>query len=98
MAKKTDDLVERLIEKTRTGDVEWEAAERESTFLTTFSKSTVRIDSDGEFFIFNEGGELIEHVEPSEVYPYSTLYEAARRQVLNVDSFIDGIMDELGGR
>jgi hypothetical protein len=112
MADKRRALVERLLEKTTAGEVNWEATETELEFQAAFTKYTVRITSqhhrdstDYIIRIFNSEGALVEEFDDTELTaddvfsPFLVMKEThdlARRYVMGAEQALDALLDELG--
>lgn len=102
-------LIERLIEKTESGDINWNATSRSMQYSLSMSANQViieRIANMGvvkyKFSILDAQGGDIDSITKQASNPPSTdvcllrdLYEAARRNANRIDETINRLLDEL---
>ena len=109
--KKLGKLIERLHKKTLAGEIDWDATADPRRFQTALPDYTIQLTSDPsesasqafELSVFDEEDRQIESVRPIDLQGVLTsptgamrdLYEAARRQALNVDEALDHLLEEL---
>ena len=99
-------FVQQLAEATNTGKVSWQPTARIDEFTISFKGrfSLIIARPSQGYFVFrmlDEGDRemlKLEYLEEDPGFgelPVKSLYEAARRQALQVDDAIDGILQEL---
>lgn len=101
-------LIERLLRKTRAGDVPWEATAQDGRFQVAFPDYSVVVferGNDWVLSIYNDEGAQIESVSDSALYNEGqgnaaeqlvALYQAARRTAFNVGKALDDLLGNLG--
>src|SRR4051812_36186089 len=103
-------LTERLLDRTRRGELKWEVTDRDEAFATVLQGGSIvvsKLVTQYTIAVRNERGALIEEADVSPEYAASpievalaralpTLHETVRRQVLDVDRTLDNILDQLG--
>lgn len=109
MHTKTKELIERLIEKTESGDINWNATSRPMQYSLSMSSNQVlieRISNMGvikyKFSILDaQGGDIDIITTQSDIAPtpdtlrLRKLYEAAHINANRIDETIDRLLDEL---
>lgn len=109
MYERFRELVDRLLEKTEQGDLNWIEGSSRSAFQVHFPRYSVEIEDEESDFIlrmFDQKGSLLETVVAADLdsgSPYydkykeklRTLHQLARRHALNVDAALDDLLSDL---
>jgi hypothetical protein len=104
MTEKVDVLVQRLLERTRCGQLKWEARDMTDDVVVSFAASSVVISPyvDGECMLrlYDDHGRLfaeIGHDQMSAVTQSALreTYRLARRRAFDVDTKLDELLSEL---
>lgn len=109
MHTKNQTLIERLIEKTESGDIRWNATSRPMQYSLSMSANQVIIERTAnmgvvkyKFSILDAQGGDIDAItvqySPNPTFDVQTLkklYEAAHRNANHIDETIDRLLDEL---
>jgi len=106
MNEKIMNLIERLIQKTESSQIEWQRTSRENEFSTNMNTGSVSTDSWTtnigdvvDFKVFNMlGDEIGSWMFDSNEDEYKTilkLHSTVKRKYLKVDETLDGMLDEL---
>lgn len=109
MHTKTKELIERLIEKTESGDINWNATSRPMQYSLSMSSNQVLIERIANMGVIKykfsildaQGGDIDSITKQSsspsapDAYLLKDLYEAARRNANRIDETIDRLLDEL---
>lgn len=108
--RKLASIVEKLIEKTGRGELEWQVTERKDTYQVVLARFAVRIFSrEGELGldivvqVFNQDGVIVEEASDPDMVGFldepfgrmSELLEDARRSAMGVDAALDALLREL---
>src|SRR5712691_361405 len=92
-------LVEQLLEKTRKRILSWEPTAREDEFISTLGGNvlfTVRETNMGDVLVVrDERDRVLLSVTTDELSEISRLYAEVRRQALDVDESLDGVLEQL---
>lgn len=109
-SRKLASIVEKLMEKTSNGELEWQNTERKDTYQVVLARFAVRIfsrEGDGGIDIvvqvINQDGVIVEEIADPDMRglmsePYtrmSELLEDARRSAMGVDAALDALLQEL---
>lgn len=101
------DIVNKLLERSKRGEVNWHAAEAENTYLVTYSRSSFSISSDevepNYYYISvlnNEESVPVDSMSFEGTYDdgyniVSELYDLAKRKSLGVDKVLDALLEEI---
>jgi hypothetical protein len=100
---KIERLASLLYEKSKRGEIKWEATADENAFQTSLSNYSVIVvqDSDEAFGhdvvlkICNEQGRVMEELPQSESNELGSLFELARRTAMGVEAALDEILTAL---
>ncbi len=106
-------LIERLVDKTNRGELNWEVTSQEDVFQVSFPEFSIRLFPiqrdetriDYALAIFDQEQKLIDEVTDVVLAPLmgnafeimDSLYSAARRNALGVDLAIENVLKALGG-
>ena len=97
-------IVDRLLKKTTSRDLEWEKTANLGVFQVALTDYTVLIEhiEAGMYIltIVDGDGIVIEHVRPVDLAigsELSQIYDGARRTALNVEEALNDLLEELGG-
>ena len=92
-------LVDQLLDKTRKRILSWEPTAREDEFLSTLGGNvsfTVRGANGGDVLVVrDERARVLLSVTADELSELSRLYAEVRRQALDVDESLDGVLEQL---
>jgi hypothetical protein len=92
-------LVEQLFDKTRKRILSWEPTAREDEFISTLGGNvsfTVRGANEGDVLIVRDVRDrVLVSVTADELNEISRLYAEVRRQALDVDESLDGVLEQL---
>ena len=102
-------IANKLLERSRLGEVNWRTSEAENTYLVTYSRSSFLIWSDEvapRYFrisAMGEDGVVVDSMELQDeddigYEPVSTLYDLASRQAKGTDEVLDNLLQEIEGR
>ncbi len=101
MTELTESLVERLLLKTKEGEISWRESVRPNEYTVSFPSSSVGIvdDKDGyRLRLYNDTGMLIDEtpIERAPALPQMMeLWALARRQAWRVDETLQELLKEL---
>ncbi len=101
MTELTESLVERLLSKTKAGEIYWREAVQPGEYTVSFPHSSVGILSDKGGYslrLYNDAGMLIDETPIKRVPALSQtieLFSLARRQALRVDETLQELLKEL---
>ena len=104
MSEKVDVLVQRLLERTRNGQLEWEARDMTDDVVVSFPASSVVISPyvDGECMLrlYDDHGRLFEEVDHDQMSDATQTalketYRMARRGAFDVDRKLEELLSEL---
>jgi hypothetical protein len=104
MSEKVDVLVQRLLERTRSGQLEWEARNMTDDIVVSFAASSVVIspDIDGEcrLRLYDDHGRLFEEVDHEQMAESTRAalpetYRLARPGAFDVDRKLEELLSEL---
>jgi hypothetical protein len=105
------DLIRRVHQRTKSGQLKWETTPTSGIFMTTIGKFILSImeddDRDGPNYrmqLRNSDGIIVDQLHPGEFggiaeapYPiFRDTYEFARRSAMGLDKALDDILGELG--
>lgn len=108
--RKFEDFLERLLDATYRGDVEWEDSADEAAFFVTLRHGSVHIERRYDFdeddrqfpvfkaYLYNTKGRLAEDIGPREMRDdalLSRLFDEARRRARKADSLLDQVTADL---
>src|SRR5262245_39802802 len=96
-------LLDRLLEGSEKGELNWKATGNPLTFLLTLKDSSISISNEMtefEFTFRNERGEVVErtnvsHMDESFFKKASNLFHLAMQKAKSDDDFIDRIIEQL---
>lgn len=92
-------LVEQLLDKTRKRILSWEPTAREDEFISTLGGNvlfTVRGTNTGDVLVVrDERDRVLLSITTDELSEISRLYTEVRRQALDVDESLDGVLEQL---
>lgn len=99
-------ILERLLERTKEGKLEWKSTADKNTFLVVLKDSSISIQGNEayglgiyEFSFRNEDGEIIQSVRifhsDEEFEKAQSLFNSIRRHALNIDQTLDHILEQL---
>ena len=92
-------LVEQLLDKTRKRILSWEPTAREDEFISPLGGNvlfTVRGRNTGDVLVVrDERDRVLLSVTTDELSEISRLYAEVRRQALDVDESLDGVLEQL---
>ena len=92
-------LVEQLLDKTRKRILSWEPTAREDEFISPLGGNvlfTVRGTNTGDVLVVrDERDRVLLSVTTDELSEISRLYAEVRRQALDVDESLDGVLEQL---
>lgn len=104
MTEKVDVLVQRLLERTRSGQLEWEARDMTDDIVVSFPASSVVISPyvDGEctLRLYDDHGRLFQEIDHDQMTAPTQLalretYLLARGRAFDVDKKFDELLSEL---
>lgn len=109
MHTKNQQLIERLIERTESGDINWNATSRPMQYSLSMSSNLVIIERIANMGVIkykfsildSQGGDIDTITVQSTPSPTAdtvllrSLYETARRNANHIDETIDRLLDEL---
>ncbi len=101
MTELTRSLVERLLAKTKAGEISWRESVRPGEYTASFPSSSVGIVFDNAGYrlrLYNDAGILIDETPIKRVPALSQMMELlglARRQALRVDETLQELLKEL---
>ena len=108
MHSKNEALINRLIEKTDAGELNWETTSRSMQFTLSMASNQLIIERISapsgiryKFAILNEDGSEIDSLTKStsaadhDLSLLRNLYELARRNANHIDTTIDNLLNEL---
>lgn len=109
-SQKFDLILDRLLEKTEEGKLEWETTSDRNTFLVALKDSSVSISyviesiaefATTQFYLVNfrnENGDIAASINPSnkeQIDKVKRIFDLARSQSLKVDQTVDRILEQL---
>lgn len=104
MTEKVELLVQRLLQRTKAGQLDWEARDMTDDVVVSFPASSVVISPyvDGECMLrlYDDHGRLFEEVDHDQMSPptqaaLKETYRLARRGAFDVDKKLEELLSEL---
>ena len=103
-------ILDRLLQKTKEGKLEWEKTADRNTFLLVLEDSAISVTNDIEYFsregnyrsyrfdFRNEAGDIVESVAVSDEEEYKkaeNIFNLARQQSFRTDKTVNSILEQL---
>lgn len=101
-------VVQRLIDRTRKNEVDWQSTEKRDTFQAAFANASIRLSKPNaallQIDVYNEEGTLIDSATDEDLVAYISngaftemkeMFNLARRRAMGVDDTLNALLSEL---